>query len=132
MSDNTRDTHGRFLPGVTGNPSGRPKVVEEIQQIARQAAPAAFQRIVELAGSADERIALAASQAILDRAYGRPVQAVQSEVKKIDVNQMFLEAVKAVNERERGDGAKVVDGVVVAKESNRKQSGEGKEPKGTQ
>jgi hypothetical protein len=104
----TRDTHGRFLPGFTANPSGRPKVVEEVQQLARQQAPAAFQRICELAGSKDERIALAASQAILDRAYGRPVQAVQSEVKKIDMAQLFAAAAKQVSE-----DAKVINGVAI-------------------
>jgi hypothetical protein len=68
------------LPGLSGNPAGRPKVVAEIRGLARQ--HAAFRRICELVRTRDERVALAASQAILDRAYGRPVQAVQSEVKK--------------------------------------------------
>jgi hypothetical protein len=70
------------LPGLSGNPAGRPKVVAEIRGLARQHVPAAFRRICELVRTRDERVALAASQAILDRAYGRPVQAVQSEVKK--------------------------------------------------
>jgi hypothetical protein len=112
MSENpTREANGRFLPGFTANPSGRPRVVEEIKQLARQHAPAAFQRICELVDSKDERIALAASQAILDRAYGRPMQAIQSEVTKLDIGQLFLAAAKAASEG--GDGAKVIDGVAV-------------------
>jgi hypothetical protein len=105
----TRDANGRFLPGFTANPIGRPRVVDEIKQLARQHAPAAFQRICELVESKDERIALAASQAILDRAYGRPVQAVQSEVTKLDMNQLFLEAAKAASAEEKVIDAKVID-----------------------
>jgi hypothetical protein len=43
----TREANGRFLPGLSGNPSSRPKVVAEIRELARQRAPAAF-RICEL------------------------------------------------------------------------------------
>ena len=42
--------------------------------LARHAAPRAIQRVIELIGSDDERVALAASVAILDRAYGKPLR----------------------------------------------------------
>ena len=67
---------GRFQRGQSGNPGGRPKIALEVKELARQHGPAAFARIVELSKSSDERISLAASQEILNCAYGKPTQAV--------------------------------------------------------
>jgi hypothetical protein len=89
-----RKPNGQLLPGSTANPSGRPKVVGEIKELARQHAPAAFERICELIDSSDERIALAASQEILNRAYGRPVQAVESKVEKVSMSRLFVQAAR--------------------------------------
>jgi len=68
-----------FKKGQSGNPSGRPKVVGQIRDIAREHGPAAFQRIIQLMASKDERVALAASQEVLNRAYGKPAQALTGE-----------------------------------------------------
>jgi hypothetical protein len=89
-----RDDHGRVLPGFSANPSGRPKVVEQIRDIALKAAPAAFKKVCDLVQSVDERIALAASQEILNRAYGKPLQSTDSTVKTLDVNALYLQAVQ--------------------------------------
>jgi hypothetical protein len=89
-----RDSHGRLLPGYSANPGGRPKVVEQIRDIALKAAPAAFKKVSDLVQSADERIALAASQEILNRAYGKPVQSIDTEVRKININALYLAAVQ--------------------------------------
>ncbi|WJR78772.1 hypothetical protein [Bradyrhizobium sp. NP1] len=101
-----RDTGGRWLPGFTPNPSGRPKIVEEIKSLARQHAPEAFKRVCELVGSEDERTALAAAQEILNRAYGRPTQAIEQTVEYPDIKQLYLQAVQLAN----GHNAKVVEG----------------------
>jgi hypothetical protein len=66
----------QFKPGQTGNPGGRPRVVWEVRALAQQHAPAAIQRLVTLMTSEDERVSVAAAQALLDRALGRPEQAV--------------------------------------------------------
>ncbi len=106
-----RDDRGRLLPGFSGNPIGRPKIVGEIRELAAAKAPRAFERVCELVESADPRIALAAAQEILNRAYGRPVQAVESEVRKIDISALYLDATKRVNEEARAaEQAKVIEG----------------------
>jgi hypothetical protein len=69
---------GRFLPGHSGNPSGRPKVVAHIQELARQHAPEALAALVEIATSgASESARVAAACALLDRGFGKPVTATQ-------------------------------------------------------
>jgi hypothetical protein len=65
-----RDDHGRLLPGFSGNPSGPPRVVAQIRDMALKAAPAAFEKVCALVQSVDERIALAVATQVLDRAYG--------------------------------------------------------------
>ena len=71
-----RDPSGRWLPGVTGNGGGRPKTDPEVRQALEAGSLAAAERLVALTGSDDERVALAASIAVLDRVLGKPAQAV--------------------------------------------------------
>ena len=90
-----RAADGRWL--TSGNPAGRPKRVEQIAELAQQHAPEALAKIVELMSHADPKVALAASNAILDRAFGRPFQSVQAQVEKWDMGKLWLEAVKMAN-----------------------------------
>lgn len=66
-----------FVKGKSGNPAGRSKLAESIKELAKSKAPRAFERICELVESSDEKIALQASMAIVDRAYGKPAQAIE-------------------------------------------------------
>jgi hypothetical protein len=70
-----RDTTGRFLPGMSGNPGGRPRVVGHIRDLAQCHAEAAIQTLAEIMSDADAPASsrIAASVALLDRGYGRPV-----------------------------------------------------------
>ena len=79
-----RDANGRFVPGVSGNPQGRPGLDPEVKAILSAAAPDAARKLVELAQSNDERVATVASQAILDRLYGKPATATDLKVQGMD------------------------------------------------
>jgi len=61
-----------WKPGQSGNPKGLSGAYGEAVSLARHAAPAAVRRLIELMHSDDERVALVASNSILDRALGKP------------------------------------------------------------
>jgi hypothetical protein len=62
----------RWRPGQSGNPSGHNGEYGQAMKLARQAAPRAVQRLIELMDSEDERVAAVACNSILDRAFGKP------------------------------------------------------------
>jgi hypothetical protein len=61
-----------WQPGQSGNPAGHSGLYGEAVSLARQAAPTAVRRLIELMASEDERVASVAANAILDRAFGKP------------------------------------------------------------
>ena len=65
-----------FQPGVSGNPSGRPKENNEVKALARANAPQAMQTLIDIMTNGEQKLALQAANAVLDRAYGKPVQAI--------------------------------------------------------
>jgi len=61
-----------WKPGESGNPGGRTIAHSECQRLAREASPKAMMRLIELVDSDDERVALLASEKVLERAWGKP------------------------------------------------------------
>jgi hypothetical protein len=71
-----RDTTGKFVKGVCGNPHGRPIENLEVKTLARAHGPAAIARLAQLMHCADPQTCIAASKALLDRGFGRPEQSI--------------------------------------------------------
>jgi hypothetical protein len=86
----------RFRKGVSGNPLGRPKVLGEIQALARQHSPQVIVELARLALKAKSETArIAAGREILDRAYGRSRQAVELATPEPNVVQDLLDDIDA-------------------------------------
>jgi hypothetical protein len=75
----------RIKPGEVRNPGGRPRIPAEVKELARAASPRAIQRQIELIESKDENVALKATEAVLNRAYGKPAQVVDVKSAKRDL-----------------------------------------------
>ncbi|MDE2105130.1 MAG: hypothetical protein KGL39_48325 [Patescibacteria group bacterium] len=72
-----RTTHGRFAPGTSGNPGGRPKTVKDVVMLARQHTTVAIQTLVDVAQNGRSEIArVRAAEVLLDRAHGGVVSQI--------------------------------------------------------
>ncbi|SRR5260370_30174157 len=66
-----------WRPGQSGNPRGRPKKTpeqKEIEELARQLSTGAMERLGQIAMMGDDKDAVRACEAILDRGFGRSRQ----------------------------------------------------------
>ncbi len=66
---------GTFQKGRSGNPGGRPKAVKDVEEAAREHTPLAMQTLAAVCGDpkAPPAARVAASTALLDRGWGKPV-----------------------------------------------------------
>jgi Family of unknown function (DUF5681) len=70
-----------FKKGQSGNPGGRPKVVAEVRELAREHTAEAVQTLVSIKTNTKAAPAarVSAANALLDRGYGKPPQHITSE-----------------------------------------------------
>lgn len=68
-----------WAKGESGNPGGRPKAEREVIDLARDGSKAAIERLVQLVGHEDGRVAIAAANSVLDRAFGKPTQPISGD-----------------------------------------------------
>ena len=66
------DINGRFIPGKSGNPRGRPEKEPTAEDILQAALSEAVIRLIDLVHSEDEAIALQAATVVIDRVLGKP------------------------------------------------------------
>ena len=87
-----------FTKGVSGNPGGRPKVLGDVQELARQKSPEAIETLSKIL--LDEKAApaarVAAANALLDRGYGKPTQPISQTLAKVDPSTMSDEELAAI------------------------------------
>ena len=90
----------KFCKGISGNPGGRPKVLGEVQELARQYAPAAIVELARLALKArNETARIAAIRELLDRGYGRSRQAMEITAPAGDPLQLLFEELDALSRK---------------------------------
>ena len=74
-----RGNRTSWQPGQTGNAGGRPRKTpeaREIEELARSKSKAAIQRLASIVRTGRDSDAIRASEALLDRGFGRPQQSV--------------------------------------------------------
>jgi hypothetical protein len=90
----------KFPKGQSGNPGGRPRVLGEVQDLARLHAPSIIVELARLALKArSETARIAAIRELLDRGYGRPRQAVEVSAPAGDPLQLLPEEIDALSRK---------------------------------
>ena len=90
----------KFCKGISGNPGGRPKVLGEVQELARQHAPSAITELARLALKAkNETARIAAIRELLDRGYGRFRQAMEITAPAGDPLQLLFEELDVLSRK---------------------------------
>ncbi len=70
-----------FKKGQSGNPGGRPKVIAEVRDLAREQTEKSVKALVSIRDStkAPPAARVAAANSLLDRGWGRPAQTISGD-----------------------------------------------------
>jgi hypothetical protein len=70
----------KFQPGQSGNPGGRPKVIAEVQALAREHTADAIETLatIMLDKKASAAARVSAASVLLDRGYGKALQTIET------------------------------------------------------
>jgi Family of unknown function (DUF5681) len=95
---------GRWQPGQSGNPKGRPSIEGPVEVLARARTEEALRTLVELMRTGvPDAVKGAAANALLNRGWGMPRQTVGVEADLKPVEQMTLAEVEAELARLKAD-----------------------------
>jgi hypothetical protein len=99
----------KFVKGQSGNPSGRPrKAIADLSAEARRYGKMALAALVDILANGEERNRVACAKEILDRGYGRPVQAIDMVLMTKKLREMSTGELVELNARLISSGA-VID-----------------------
>jgi hypothetical protein len=99
----------KYAPGQSGNKVGYPSSIFEVVRLARANAASAMTRLAELIDSEDERIAMAASIAVLDRAYGKPEKNISDPLQTLGKEELEARATEILRRKVTVDAGPVVE-----------------------
>ena len=75
-----RGVRGRWMPGASPNPGGRPAGMAEVRGLARSYTAIAIEKLAHLVQHAkSEQACIAAASALLDRGWGKPTQPIAGD-----------------------------------------------------
>jgi len=72
--------------GQSGNPNGRPKIIREVAELARDCSREVIARLKEIALTSDnEAAAIRASEVLLERGFGKAIQPIDTNASILDL-----------------------------------------------
>ena len=97
----------KFQKGISGNPGGRPRIVGEVQELARQHTPEAIETLVEIMRNkkAAPAARALASNSILDRGYGKPPQSLEAKINRGSIREMTDEELMLIAASDEPDSS---------------------------
>lgn len=93
----------RFQPGQSGNPGGRKPIPEELKNRLRNLSSKAVDALERALDSEDDRICIQAATVLLDRAYGKPAQQLDTSISSRSENEQAQIARLVERARARDD-----------------------------